>query len=68
VAEPVSLALHKKFEARVMQAGIDRAVTVAQKAVAKTDSANAKNMPQSAVPAPGAPAPAPAAPPAGKKP
>jgi parvulin-like peptidyl-prolyl isomerase len=60
VAEPVSLALHNKFEARVMPAGIDRAVTAAQKAAAKTDSAAAKNMPQSAVPAPPAAAPAPA--------
>jgi parvulin-like peptidyl-prolyl isomerase len=71
VAEPVSLSLHKKFESRVMPTGVDRAVTAAQKAVAQTDSANAKNMPQSAVPAPGAPAvaaPAPAAPPASKKP
>ena len=67
VAEPVPLALHNKFEARVMPAGIDRAVTAAQKAVAKADSAAAKNMPQSAVPAPGAEAAAPAAP-APKKP
>jgi parvulin-like peptidyl-prolyl isomerase len=71
VAEPVSLALRQKFESRVMPAGIDRAVTAAQKAAASADSSAAKNMPQSAVPAPGAPAPAaasPAAPPATKKP
>ena len=73
VAEPVSLALRRKFESRVMPAGIDRAVAAAQKAVATADSAAAKNMPQSAVPAPGAAAPAPAAPapaapPATKKP
>ncbi len=71
VAEPVSLALHNKFESRVMPAGLDRAVVAAQKAVAKADSTAAKNMPQSAVPAPGAEppaaAPAPAAP-APKKP
>lgn len=66
VAEPVSLALHKKFEARVMPAGIDRAVTAAQKATASADSATAKNMPQSAVPAPGAAAAPPPAPPAKK--
>ncbi len=70
VSEPVSRALHSKFDARVVTAGIDRAVTDAQKAVAKADSAKAKNMPQSAVPAPGGvsaepvppptPAPAPA--------
>lgn len=76
VAEPISLALHTNFEARVFPAGIDRAVTAAQKAVAKNDSAKAKNMPKSEVPAPGAPAPAaapqatpaPSAPPATKKP
>ena len=62
VSEPVSRVLRSKFEARVVPAGIDRAVTEAQKAVAKADSAKAKNMPQSAVPAPGAPAPAPSAP------
>ncbi|HEY2849532.1 MAG TPA: peptidylprolyl isomerase [Gemmatimonadaceae bacterium] len=69
VAEPVALALHDKFESRVMPAGIDRAVTAAQKATASADSAAAKNMPQSAVPAPGAPsAGAVSAPPATKKP
>lgn len=63
VSEPVSRALHAKFDARVVTAGIDRAVTEAQKAVAKADSAKAKNMPQSAVPAPGVSAePAPPAP------
>jgi parvulin-like peptidyl-prolyl isomerase len=67
VSEPVSRALRSKFEARVIGAGIDRAVSEAQKAAAKADSAAAKNMPRSAVPAPGpaAPAAAPAsAPPA----
>jgi parvulin-like peptidyl-prolyl cis-trans isomerase-like protein len=69
VSEPVSRALRTKYEARVVPAGIDRAVAEAVKAVAKADSAKAKNMPQSAVPAPGAaapaaPAPAQAAPPA----
>jgi hypothetical protein len=59
VSEPVSRALRSKFEARVVPAGIDRAVDEAKKATAKVDSANAKNMPQSAVPAPGAAAPAP---------
>jgi hypothetical protein len=62
VSEPVARVLRSKFEARVVPAGIDRAVTEAKKAVAKADSAKAKNMPQSAVPAPGAPAPAPPAP------
>jgi len=64
VSEPVSRALRTKFEARVVAAGIDRAVAEAVKAVAKADSAKAKNMPQSAVPAPGAPTQAPAPAPA----
>jgi peptidyl-prolyl cis-trans isomerase D len=71
VSEPVSRALRTKFEARVVSAGIDRAVTAAQKAVAKDDSAKAKNMPRSEVPAPGpaaAPAPATPAPAPAKKP
>lgn len=62
VSEPVSRALRSKFEARVVPAGIDRAVEEAKKAVAKADSAKAKNMPRSEVPAPGGAAPAPAAP------
>ena len=61
VSEPVSRALRTKYEARVVPAGIDRAVAEAVKATAKADSAKAKNMPQSAVPAPGDAAP-PAAP------
>jgi hypothetical protein len=62
VSEPVSRALRAKYEARIVPAGIDRAVTEAAKATAKADSAKAKNMPQSAVPAPGAAAPAAPAP------
>jgi parvulin-like peptidyl-prolyl isomerase len=77
VPEPVSRVLRTKFESRIIATGIDRAVTEAQKAVVKADSAKAKNMPQSAVPAPGpgaaqappsAPAPSPAPPPPAKKP
>jgi hypothetical protein len=64
VSEPVSRALRAKFDSRIVSAGIDRAVTEAQKAVAKADSAKAKNMPQSAVPDPTAPASAPPAAPA----
>ena len=67
VAEPVAITLRKKFDARVMPAGIDRAVTAAQKASAAADSAAAKNAPQSAVPSPAPATPAPAAP-ATKKP
>jgi parvulin-like peptidyl-prolyl isomerase len=66
VSEPVSRALRAKFDSRIVAAGIDRAVTEAQKAVAAADSAKAKNMPQSAVPdptaAPAAPQPLPAPP------
>ena len=62
VSEPVSRALRAKFDARIVAAGIDRAVTEAQKAVAASDSAKAKNMPQSAVPDPTAAGAAPAAP------
>jgi parvulin-like peptidyl-prolyl isomerase len=62
VSEPVSSALRAKYEARVVPAGIDRAVAEAQKSAAKADSAKAKNMPQSAVPAPGPAGAAPAAP------
>ncbi len=71
VSEPVSSALRVKYEARVIPAGIERAVADAQKAAVKADSAKAKNMPQSAVPAPmAAPTPAPAGgtPPASKTP
>jgi PPIC-type PPIASE domain len=57
VSEPVSRALRARYDARVVSAGIDRAVTEATKLIAKADSAAAKAMPPSAVPAPGAPAP-----------
>ena len=72
VSEPVAIALRKKFEARVVTAGIDRAVAEADKAKAKADSAKAAAMPATAVPMPGAPAagaaptPAPAPAPAPK--
>ena len=72
VSEPVAIALRKKFEARVVTAGIDRAVAEADKAKAKADSAKAATMPSTAVPMPGAPAagaapsPAPAPAPAAK--
>jgi len=67
VSEPVSIALRKKYDARVVQAGIDRAVKEAEKAKAAADSAKAANLPKSMVPLPGqapaagAEAPAPAA-------
>lgn len=64
VSEPVSLALRKKYDARVVQAGIDRVVADATKAKAAADSAKAANMPKSVVPMPGqaAPSAVPAAP------
>jgi hypothetical protein len=66
VSEPVSLALHRRYETRVVTAGIDRAVVDATKLKAQADSARAKAMPSTVVPMPGAPAPgappAPAAP------
>ena len=55
VAEPVALALHKKFESRIVASGIDRSVADAAKAKAKADSAKAKAMPSSVVPMPNAP-------------
>ena len=62
VSEPVALALRKRFDARVVQAGIDRAVAEVEKAKAVADSAKAANLPKSVVPLPGqAPAGAPAA-------
>lgn len=54
VAEPVSLALRKKFDAKVIAAGIDRAVTQAEELKVKADSIASATMPQSAVPMPGA--------------
>jgi hypothetical protein len=67
VPEPVSLALRKKYEARVVTAGIDRAVAEAGKLKARADSAKAKNLPSSVVPMPGQAAPA-APPPAAAAP
>jgi parvulin-like peptidyl-prolyl isomerase len=55
VSEPVSRVLRSKFEARVLSTGIDRAVSEAQKAAARADSAVSKAMPKSAVPSPAAP-------------
>ena len=68
VAEPVAIALRAKYEARVVTAGIDRAVTAAVAIKAKADSAKKAAMPSTVVPMPGAvppaapPAPAAAAP------
>jgi hypothetical protein len=61
VAEPVAIALRSKYEARVVTAGVDRAVTAAAAIKAKADSAKKAAMPASVVPMPGATPPAPAA-------
>ena len=74
VPEPVAIALRGKYEARVVSAGIERAVTAATAIRAKADSAKKAAMPSTVVPMPGAtPAPAAApkpdtAKPAAKKP
>ena len=57
VSEPVTIVLRKKYEARVVTAGIDRAVAEATKVKAASDSAKAKAMPPSVVPTPGQAAP-----------
>jgi peptidyl-prolyl cis-trans isomerase D len=63
LSEPVAIALRRKFDARVVQAGIDRAVTEATALKAKEDSAKKAGLPTSVVPMPGAGgAPASAAP------
>lgn len=54
VTEPAALALRKKYEARVVQQGLDRAVADAVKARAKADSVAKQNLPSSSVPMPGA--------------
>ena len=64
VSEPVSIALRKKYDARVVQAGIERAVAESAKLKAKADSTKAATLPQSVVPMPGQAAPAPVAEPA----
>jgi len=63
VSEPLSLALRRKYDAKVTLAGVERAVTQATAVKAKADSTANANMPKTEVPMPGA-APA-AAPPAG---
>ena len=61
VAEQIALVLRKKFESRVVPAGVDRVLGEATKIRAVSDSARAAAQPHSAVPM-GAPAP-PSAPP-----
>ena len=67
VSEPIALALRKKYESRVVTAGLERAVPEAVKLAAQADSQRAKSLPSSVVPMPGvAPPPAVAAPPGPK--
>lgn len=53
VPSPLVQALHKKYEWKVNQAALDKAVAAAQPLRAKADSARAAQMPPSAVPMPG---------------
>ncbi len=62
VAEPVSSALRKKYESRIVTAGIERALERATKIRQVADSTRAAQQPASAVPMPGAMTPPAAAP------
>jgi len=53
VPEPIVLALRKKYDGRVVQAGIERTVAEVEKVKAKADSARKAASPQSIVPMPG---------------
>ena len=66
IPEPVSAALRKKYESRVVAAGIERALERATKIRQVADSTRAAQQPASAVPMPGAAptAPTPSAQPA----
>lgn len=61
VSEPVAIALRRKYEGRVNESGITKAVTLATELKARADSAANAAMPPSAVPMPGAPVVPPAA-------
>ncbi len=65
IPEPVSSALRKKYESRIVAAGIERALERAAKIRQVADSTRAAQQPASAVPMPGA---APAAPNAAAQP
>lgn len=54
ISEPVSLALRSKYEGRVNESGLDRAVTLATELKAKADSAASAALPPTEVPMPGA--------------
>jgi hypothetical protein len=53
VPSPLQIVLMNKYDAKVNQAGIDRAVERAQKVRVTADSTRAANQPKSAVPLPG---------------
>lgn len=59
VPAPLVQALHKKYDWKINQAALDKAVTAAAPIRAKADSARAAQTPPSAVPVPGATPPAP---------
>ena len=59
VPEPVVIVLRDKYESRISAAGVDRALSAAQKLRASADSSRAADQPPTAVPLP-APAQAPA--------
>jgi hypothetical protein len=66
VPEEIATILRSKYEAKIVQQGIDRAFERAQKARSSADSTSRATQPQSSVPLPqlpqsGAPAPAPSA-------
>jgi len=64
VPQPIATALRKKYESRIVVAGVDRALEQATKIRQKADSVRAAQTPPSAVPMPGMPP----APPAQKQP
>lgn len=55
VPPPIEAALHEKYDYKVNDAGITRALELAQQVRAKADSASAAGQPPTAVPMPGAP-------------
>jgi hypothetical protein len=62
VPSPLQIVLMNKYDYKVNQAGIDRAVERAQKVRVVADSTRAANQPKSAVPLPGGAAPSAGAP------
>jgi hypothetical protein len=68
VPSPLQIVLMNKFDAKVNQAGIDRAVERAQKVRVIADSTRSASMPKSAVPLPGTPGAPGAAAPQGQAP